>query len=95
MRGIEIRGSNPYLSIIKRFQTSFCGYEYLNQEREELRKIEMNFLLRIPPWRDTKYAKVFNIFGWIVLQIFPFIGSLEPSERFEHLEPLELLSILS
>ena len=66
-------------------------YENWNLEREENRE---EFLLRIPPWRDTKYAKVFNIFGWIVLQIFPFIGRLEPSELFERLEPFELMNLV-
>ena len=62
-------------------------YENWNLEREENRE-------ELLTTKDTKYAKVFNIFGWIVLQIFPFIGRLEPLERFERLEPFELMNLV-
>ena len=62
-------------------------YENWNLEREENRE---EFFTT----KDTKYAKVFNIFGWIVLQIFPFMGRLEPLERFERFEPFELMNLV-
>ena len=63
-------------------------------------KIEKNFLLRIPPWRETKSAKVLNIQQILfisvklekeIYKLYSFIGRHQPLEHFELLDPLEPL----